>query len=63
MAGLMCPASSISLSSRSSIECSCPLCCPVQVVAVVHQYDRSDALKEQYAREYVWLDQGELNRR
>ena len=24
-------------------------------VAVVHQYDRSNQLKEQYDREYVWL--------
>jgi hypothetical protein len=32
-------------------------------VAVVHQYDRSDALKAQYAREFVWLEEGELHRR
>ena len=24
-------------------------------VAVVHQYDRSPQLKEQYDREYIWL--------
>lgn len=33
-------------------------------VAVVHQYDRSDALKEQYDREFVWLEsEAERNRR
>lgn len=34
-----------------------------KAVAVVHQWDRSNALKEQYAREYTWLDDGELNRK
>jgi hypothetical protein len=32
-------------------------------VAAVHQFDRSDALKEQYNRQYVWLEEHELNRR
>ena len=31
------------------------------VVAVVHQYDRSDQLKAQYAGEYVWLEDAQLN--
>ena len=35
-----------------------------QPVAIVHQYDRSDALKQQYDREYVWLeDESERSRR
>ena len=29
--------------------------------AIVHQYDRSDQLKAQYAREYVWLEDGVLD--
>jgi hypothetical protein len=28
--------------------------------AVVHQYDRSPLLKQQYDAEYVWLSEGEL---
>jgi hypothetical protein len=32
-----------------------------EVVAVVHQYDRSDQLKQQYARQYVWLEDNVLN--
>ena len=28
--------------------------------AVVHQYDRSPALKRQYDGEFVWLPEGEL---
>lgn len=31
--------------------------------AVVHQYDRSAALKEQYDREYIWLPPEELHRK
>ena len=27
-----------------------------EVVAIVHQYDRSDQLKRQYAQQYVWLE-------
>ena len=34
-----------------------------EVVAVVHQYDRSAPLREQYDREYVWLAESELHRR
>ena len=30
-------------------------------VAIVHQYDRSDQLKLQYSREFVWLDDNVLN--
>ncbi len=29
--------------------------------AVVHQYDRSNLLKLQYAAEYVWLSENELH--
>lgn len=31
------------------------------VYAVVHQYDRSPALKRQYDAEYVWLGPHEVN--
>ncbi len=31
--------------------------------AAVHQYDRSDALKEQYDSEYLWLPDQELRRK
>jgi hypothetical protein len=31
------------------------------VYAVVHQYDRSPALKRQYDAEYVWLGPQEVN--
>jgi len=34
-----------------------------EVVAIVHQYDRSGALSDQYEREYVWLQASDLHKR